>query len=127
MVQHRRHDGPHVGERILTALRVLLARLLGLGRKPAELDAEFTTHVELLAADLESEGHSPDAARAEARVDAQGHLRPGAHARQLDEHEGGADVRADRELRQQREQVAVEEIAREHDLFRREAHLERSL
>ena len=47
----------------MIALRVLLSRLTGRGRTPAELDAEFTAHQELLAADLEREGLSAAAAR----------------------------------------------------------------
>lgn len=51
----------------MTALRVLLARLLGRGRATDELDIEVAAHLELLAADLQRSGLSPDAARAEAR------------------------------------------------------------
>ena len=50
----------------MTSVRLLLARLLGRGRAPAELDAEFAEHIRLLAADLERTGLSPQAARMEA-------------------------------------------------------------
>ena len=51
----------------MTWLRVLLARLLGRGRAPAELAHELSEHLELLAADLERTGLTPGEARAEAR------------------------------------------------------------
>src|ERR1017187_1988343 len=67
MVPHRRHDGPPAGERTVTALRVFLARLLGRGRTPSELDAEMATHLSLLAADYQRRGLAPADALAAAR------------------------------------------------------------
>jgi predicted permease len=51
----------------VTRLRVLWARLTRRGRAPAGLAGELADHAEMLAADLERQGLSPDAARAEAR------------------------------------------------------------
>ncbi|MBS1859849.1 MAG: hypothetical protein JST11_31050, partial [Acidobacteria bacterium] len=51
----------------MTVLRVLWARLAGRGRTPADLARELAGHAEMLAGDLERQGLSPEAARAEAR------------------------------------------------------------
>ena len=51
----------------MTALRVFLARLLGRGRTPSELDSEIAAHLSLLAADYERHGLSPADALAAAR------------------------------------------------------------
>ena len=51
----------------MTALRVLVARLLGRGRTPSELDSEIAAHLSLLAADYERRGLSPADALAAAR------------------------------------------------------------
>ena len=51
----------------MTALRVFLARLLGRGRTPSELDSEIAAHLSLLAADYERRGLSPADALATAR------------------------------------------------------------
>jgi hypothetical protein len=51
----------------VTALRVFLARLLGRGRTPSELDSEIAAHLSLLAADYERRGLSPADALAAAR------------------------------------------------------------
>jgi putative ABC transport system permease protein len=51
----------------VTALRVFLARLLGRGRTPSELDSEMAAHLSLLAADYERRGLSPADALATAR------------------------------------------------------------
>jgi predicted permease len=51
----------------VTALRVFLARLLGRGRTPSELDSEIAAHLALLAADYERCGLSPADALAAAR------------------------------------------------------------
>jgi predicted permease len=51
----------------VTALRVFLARILGKGRTPAELDSEIAVHLALLAADYERRGLSPADALAAAR------------------------------------------------------------
>ena len=51
----------------MTALRVFLARLLGRGRTPSELDSEIAAHLALLAADYERRGLSPADALAAAR------------------------------------------------------------
>ena len=54
----------------MTGLRVLLARLAGMltgRRRDAELEAEVEAHLDLLAADHERRGLSPDAAREAAR------------------------------------------------------------
>src|SRR5436190_17010019 len=64
MVPHRRHDGPHAGDRVVTALRVWVSRLLRRGR---DLDHELSDHLDLLTADLERQGIDPATARAEAR------------------------------------------------------------
>ena len=51
----------------MTPLRVLLSRLLGKGRKPAEFDSELAGHLALLTADYERRGLSPADAAAAAR------------------------------------------------------------
>lgn len=51
----------------MTALRVFLARLLGRGRTPSELDSEIAAHLALLAADYERRGLSRTDAMAAAR------------------------------------------------------------
>jgi predicted permease len=51
----------------MTWWRVLIARLSGKGRTPAELDEEMAAHSALLAEEYEQRGMSPEAARAEAR------------------------------------------------------------
>ena len=51
----------------MTRLRVLISRLSGRGRTPAELAEEMDAHLALLAQEYERRGMAPDAARAEAR------------------------------------------------------------
>ena len=51
----------------MTPLRVLLSRLLGKGRNPAELESEIAAHLSLLAADYQRRGLSPADALAAAR------------------------------------------------------------
>jgi len=51
----------------MTALRVLLARLRGLFGTSARLDEEIAAHLDMLAADCERRGLSPESARAQAR------------------------------------------------------------
>src|ERR1035438_6343086 len=67
LVPHRGDDGPPPGERIVTPLRVLLSRLLGKGRNPADLDSEIAAHLSLLAADYQRRGLSPADALTAAR------------------------------------------------------------
>jgi predicted permease len=47
----------------VTWWRVLVARLLGRGRTPSELDEEMATHLALLEADYQKQGRSPAEAR----------------------------------------------------------------
>ncbi|MEO8369556.1 MAG: ABC transporter permease [Candidatus Solibacter sp.] len=53
----------------MSALRVLLARLRGKGRTPAELKGEIAAHLAMLAADHERRGLAPSEARAAAKRD----------------------------------------------------------
>ena len=50
----------------MTSLRVLISRLLGRGRAPAELEEEMAAHLQQLAHEYERRGMSAEAARSEA-------------------------------------------------------------